>query len=132
MLVEEYIEEAALNLERISYQIAELTRIKEVLEVKISEALQHEGDKQQSYVQGRFKITIKTGVNYTLDKEEYEVVSSRLPKEINPVTVVTKYEINKKVLREAYTYGSADEIAILDSFLRKKPAKLSVTIGAAV
>lgn len=132
VLTEDYIKEIAGVLLQIDYQIADLTRVKEELENKLVNAIGHKEEGQKMYVYGKYKITVKTGVNYTLDKEEYEVLGGRLPIEINPVTLVTKYELNKKIIRDGYLYGCVDDIKILDTILKKKPSKLSVVIGAAV
>lgn len=131
MLKEDYIKETAGVLEMIAYQIADLTRVKEELEKRLAATLEHGEEGQKTYVEGRYKITVKTGVNYTLDKEEYESIGKRLPAQFDPVTKVVKYELNKKVIREAYVYGSNEDKEILDAILSTKPAKLSVTIGSA-
>jgi len=118
-------------LELIGFQVAELLRIKEALEKQVCELIGHDKEGQQTYLFERYKVTCKTGVNYSLNKEEFEVVGKRLPACFNPVSVVQKYELNKKIIREAYLYGSAQDKKILDSIIVAKPAKLSVVIGAA-
>ncbi len=131
MLREDCIKDTAKTLQQINYQVAELTRIKEELEARLAALLEHKEDGQTTYVEGRYKITIKTGINYTLDKEEYESIGKRLPEQFDPVNKVVKYELNKKIIRDVYTYGSTYDIEILDQIIKKKPAKLSVTVGAA-
>lgn len=132
MLREDYIQDTAKTLNQINYQIAELTRMKEELEQRLSATLEHKEEGQQTYIEGRWKITVKTGFNYSLDKEEYESIGRRLPAQFDPVNKIVKYELNKKIIRDAYTYGSKHDIEILDQIIKKKPAKLSVTIGSAV
>lgn len=117
-------------LELIGFQAAELLRIKEALEEQVRELIGHDEEGQRTYLFGRYKVTVKTGVNYSLDKSEYESIGKRLPACFNPVTVVEKYELNKKVIREAYEYGSAQDIEILNSIIKSKPAKLNIVIGA--
>lgn len=129
---QQQIIDTAATLERISYELAELLRIKEELDKRLSALLEQKEDGQKTYIEGKFKIVIKTGYNYSLDKEKYEMLSRHLNSSIDPVTRVTKYEINKKVLRESYLHASAKELEILDEIITKKPAKLSVTITAGV
>lgn len=131
MLREDYIQDTAKTLQQINYQVAELTRIKEELEQRLAAALEHKDEGQTTYVEGRYKITVKTGFNYTLDKDEYESIGRRLAEQFDPVSKIVKYELNKKIIRDAYTYGSKHDIEILDQIIKKKPAKLSVTIGSA-
>ncbi len=132
MLREDYIKDTAKTLNQINYQLAELSRIKEELEQRLCATLEHGDDGQKTYVEGRYKITVRTGYNYSLDKEEYEVLGKRLPVQFDPVCKSVKYELNKKIIRDAYTYGSAHDIEILDQIIKKKPAKLNISIEAAV
>ncbi len=125
------IEDKVKALELIGYQVAELLRIKEALEEQVRELIGHEADCQRTYLAGRFKVTIKTGFNYSLNKDEYESIGKRLPECFNPVHKVMKYELNKKIIREAYLYGSAQDKDILDAIIVARPSKLSVVIGSA-
>lgn len=131
MLREDYIKDMAGTLQQVAYQIAELTRIKEELEARLCAVLEHKEDGQTTYVEGRYKITVKTGINYTLDKDEYESIGKRLPVQFDPVLKSVKYDLNKKIIRDVYMYGSAHDIEIIDQIIKKKPSKLSVTVGAA-
>ena len=132
MLKHEAILETAKTLDRIAYEMAELARIKEELERRMMALLEHSDEGQKTYVEGKYKILLKTGYNYTLDKEKYEMLSRHLNSSIDPITRVTKYEINKKVLRESYLHASERELEILNEIITKKPAKLSVTITAGI
>lgn len=132
MLKEEAIVETAKTLERISYEMAELARVKEELEKRMAALLEHSDEGQMTYIQDKWKITLKTGYNYTLDKEKYELLSRHLNSSIDPVNRVTKYEINKKILRESYIHASKKELEILDEIITKKPAKLNVVISAGI
>ena len=124
--------DTAATLERISYEMAELSRIKEELEKRMCAMLEHGDEGQKTYIEGRFKVLVKTGYNYTLDKEKYEMLARHLNSSLDPVTRVTKYEINKKILRESYLHASDKELEILNEIITKKPAKLSVTITAGI
>lgn len=130
MLREDYIQDTAKTLQTINYQIAELSRMKEELEKRLAATLEHKDEGQSTYIEGRYKIVVKTGFNYTLDREEYDSIGSRLPSQFDPVTKSIKYDINKKIMRDVYTYGAPSDIELLEQIIKKKPAKLSVTIGS--
>jgi len=132
MLREDYIQDTAKTLNQINYQLAELTRMKEELEQRLSATLEHGEDGQKTYIEGRWKITVRTGFNYTLDKEKYEMLGRHLNSSIDPITRVTKYEINKKTLRDSYVHASEKELEIINEIISKKPAKLNITITSGV
>jgi len=132
MLKEEAIIETAQVLERLAYEIADLSRCKEELEKHMAALLEHPDEGQKSYIEGRYKIVLKTGFNWTLNKEKYEMIGRSLSTANDPVQKQVKYELNKKIIRDAYASGNERDIHILDEILTKKPAKLSVTIGAGI
>lgn len=126
------IQELIGTLNTVSYQIAELQRIKEALEPKLAGLLNHGEDGSKTYTQGKFKVTVKTSWIYTLNKEEYMTMGARLPACFNPVTMRTSYDLNKSVIRDAEKYGSAEELQLLSTMISKKPAKLSIKITAGI
>ena len=126
------IVETAKTLDRIAYELAELSRIKEELDKRMNALLNHGEEGQRTYVEGPFKITLRSGYNYTLDKEKYEMLSRHLNSSIDPVEKKVKYEINKKTLRESYAMASEKELEILNEIISKKPAKLFVVISAGI
>lgn len=130
MLKEEAIVETAQVLERLAYEIADLTRCREELEKHMAALLEHPSEGQRTYIEGKYKITCKTGVNYSLNKEKYEMIGRSLSTANDPVQKITKYELNKKVIRDAYASGNERDIQILDEILTCKPSKLNVVIGA--
>lgn len=132
MLKEDAIVETAQLLERLAYEIADLSRCKEELEKHMAALLEHSEEGQRTYIEGRYKVTIKTGWNWSLNKEKYEMIGRQLDSKLDPVQKVTKYELNKKIIRDAYASGNERDIQILDEILTKKAAKLSVTIGAGI
>lgn len=117
-----------LNL--VNFQIAELCRIKEELEARISALFEHGDDGSKTYTFDKFKVTVKTGWNYTLDKNEYEIIGSRLPECFNPVRKRVAYDLDKQVIRDAEKYASPEELKLLSQIISKKPSKLSVTLKA--
>jgi len=120
------------TLNNINFQIAELSRIKEALEPKVSALLQHGEDGSKSYTAGRYKVTVTTGYNYTLDKEEYAILGSRIPACFNIVTQRIAYDLNKTAIRDAEKYASAEELDLISKMVLKKPKKLHVKISAGV
>ena len=60
------------------------------------------------------------------------MLGRHLNSSIDPITRVTKYEINKKILRESYEHASAKELEILNEIISKRPAKLNIQITAGV
>ena len=127
---QERIEDILSTLENISYQISELSRIKEILESRVNEHLNHHDDGSKTYVVGKYKVTVKTGYNYTLNKDEYEVIGSRLQSCFNPVKQKMSYELDKKVIRDCEKYGSKEDVLLLSQVISKKPAKLNIRISA--
>ena len=129
---EDAIKDSLTTLNLIGYQMAELARIKEELEARVCALLEHGDDYSKTYVCDKYKVTVKTSYIYSLDKEEYEVVGKRLPLQFNPVTTKTSYHLDKNIIKNAERYASADDLALLATLISKKPAKLSVTLKAAI
>ena len=129
---EDQLKDNVVTLNLINYQIAELCRIKEELESRVSALLEHCDDGSQTYVIDKYKVTVTTKYNYTLDKEEYEVMGDRIPARFNPVEKKTTYHLNKQIIRDAERYCSAEELELFNSMISKKPAKLHVSIKAGI
>ena len=128
----EQMVEYAKTLNTINYEIAELARIKEELEARLCALLEHGDDGSKTYVCEKYKVTVTTGYNYTLNKEEYMTIGSRLPNCFNPVRMKTSFELDKTIIKDAEKYGSVDDLNLLAQIISKKPKKLHVKIGAAV
>ena len=120
------------SLNTINFQIAELARIKEKLEHRLTDKIGHPDDKSKSYKYGKFKITCTTGFTYLLDKAEYEVMKDALPEQFNPVRVKKSYEVDKRKYIECLKYANDDELKLLDSIICPKPKKLHVKISSGV
>jgi translation elongation factor EF-Ts len=132
MLQQDAITETASTLNLVSFQIAELLRIKEELEARLSALLEHGDEGSKTYIHNEFKITVSTGYNYSLNKEEYEILASRLPACFDPVRKRVAYDLDKSIIRDAEKYASQDELALLAEFIEKKPKKLHVKIMAGI
>lgn len=128
VLREERIQETALTLHTISLQVAELLRIKEELEKRLNALLEHGDDCQKTYTYGRWKITAKSGYNYSLDIDEYKTIGHFLPKGFDPVTEVKKFELNKNIIKACEKYGSEEEKELMKKFVTAKPSKLHIKI----
>ena len=124
------IKDLCLTLNNVNYQIAELLRIKEELDARVNALLEHHDDGSKTYVVDKFKITIKSGYNYSLNKDEYDAIGSRLQSCFNPVKQKISYELHKKVIRDCEKYGSKEDVLLLSQVISKKPAKLNVRISA--
>lgn len=127
-MIEHQILDLCSTLNNINYQLAELNIIKEELDKKLSALLEHGDEGQKTYQVGKHKITVKSGYNYSLNKEEYESIGSRIPRCFNPVKKKISYELDKNIIRDCERYGSSDDVNLLAQVIIKKPAKLSVRI----
>jgi len=126
---EHVIRDCVITLEQISYQVAELTKIKQELEARLSALLEHFDDGSKTYHFQKWKITVKSGYIYTLNTDEYECIGNLLPKRFDPVEKVTKYQLNKQIIRDAERYCSEGELELFNSLISKKPSKLHVRIS---
>ncbi len=132
VLREERIQETALTLHTISLQVAELLRVKEELEKRLNALLEHSDDCQKTYTYGRWKLTVKSGYNYSLDVDEYKTIGHFLPKGFDPVREVTKFELNKNIIKACEKYGSEEEKELMRKFVTSKPSKLHIKVSPGV
>ncbi len=125
------IKDTVTTLNLINFQVAELLRIKEELEARLNALLEHPDEGQKTYTHEKYKITIKSGYTFSLNKEEYEAIGARVPSQFNPVKTRVAYDLDKKIIRDAEKYASSEELEIISSFISKKPSKINVKITAA-
>ncbi len=125
------IQDLVSTLNNINFQLAELARIKEALEPRLAALLQHGEDGSKSYIAGKYKITVTSGFNYTLNKEEYQINSARLPSCFNFVKQRVAFDIDKATLRDAEKYASAEELELIASMVSKKAKKLHIKLTSA-
>lgn len=126
------IQELITTLNNINFQVAELSRIKETLEPRLSSLLNHGDEGSKSYIEGKYKVTATTGYNYTLNKSEYEILGSRLPKCFQIVTQRVAYDLDKAAIRDAEKYASAEELELISRLVTKKAKKLHIKITAGI
>lgn len=120
------------SLDFVNFQIAELLTIKQKIEDSIIEGLEHTHEGAKTYAVDKYKVTIKTDFIYSLDKEEYQVIKSKIPTEFNPVKESTSYLIDKRIIKNAEQYASTDELMLLSQIITKKPSKPNVKVSANV
>lgn len=126
------LNELLTTLNNINFQVAELLRIKEELESRVSILLEHGEDGSKTYTEGKWKVTVTTGWNYSLDKEEYEILGSRIPKCFDLVQQRIAFDLNKKAIKDAEKYASSEELELISRIISKKPKKLHVKVAAGV
>lgn len=126
------IQDLISTLNNINHQLGELTRIKEALEPKLASLLSHGEDGSKTYAAKGWKVTVKTGFIYTLNKEEYELTKNSLPACFHMVRTRLAYDLDKSVIRDAEKYASPDELELISRFISKKPSKLNIRISAGV
>jgi len=132
MTLQESIKEDISTLNLVNYQIAELSEIKEKIEARLSLGLGHGEEGSKTYQQGKYKVIVTSGWNYSLDKEEFLILESRIPAQFNPVKRRMAFDIDKHILKDAEKYASSEEMILLSQFITKKPKKLHVSIKAGV
>ncbi len=126
------IQDLVTTLNNVNFQIAELSRIKETLEPMLAELLNHGDEGSKSYIEGKYKVTVTTGYNYTLNKDEYITMGSHLPACFQFVKQRIAYDIDKSTLRDAEKYASPEELELIASMVSKKPKKLHLKITAGI
>ena len=113
------------ELDELNREMSRLKYRKEDLEKLILEELnEHPEEGQRTYEFGQYKLVVKTGINYKIDKEKYD--SLEIPQEINPVKTSIKYEVDGRKMRELKdAYG-----VFFSEFITETPSKPNLTVGA--
>ena len=125
---ERFFVDSVNELQKVNKQLAKLTLRKEELTQAIIETLDHEHEGQKTYNYGLWKIEVKTGVTFSLDKEQYELIASKIPEGLDPVKKRIAYDISKAMINEIEKRGNSKELNILSKFIVKKPSKPSISI----
>lgn len=120
------------ELNKLNFKLADLTAKKAELEEQVKTLLKHDVNAQRSYNVGKYKVTVTTGVNYTLDKKYYLECGKSLERDLNPVTESITYKVDPKRLNESLLMANEQELEIIHKMITEKPKKLNVKIGAAV
>lgn len=102
---------------------------KQVLEKQLSDALKHEFiDGSKTYNVEDHKIKITTGYNHSLNKKKYEELKDVINQSFNPVKVIEKYDLNKKIIRDCQEYGNEQDKYLLSQFITSTEKKMHVSI----
>lgn len=117
--------------------IARCTRIREELDARLAALLEHQDEGQRTYYEAGYEIVVKAALNYSLDKEEYEVLKNQIPSEFDFVRKSKKevitYNLDKKVIRECKKYASQELLDMLfgeGGIVTEKPRSLSIYVGS--
>lgn len=112
------------ELENTNQQLGLLKAIKEELEQLILLQLENKPEEgQKTYEVYEYKLLVKTGLNYTIDKDKYD--SLEIPQDINPIKTSIKYEVDLKKIRELkVNHGS-----LFSEFITETPKKVHLTLG---
>lgn len=129
---DEAIKEIISTLNNINYQIAEFSRIKEELDRQLAALLEHGDEGSKTYIHGKYKVTVTSGYNYTLNKEEWEIIGSRMPICFQPVRQRMAYDIDKNIIRDCERYGSQEDKMLMSEFISKKSKKIHIKISAGI
>lgn len=117
------------RLEKINKQIAKLTVEKEQLTVDLITEIRHNHEGQKSYEVDKYKLEVRTPMNYKLDKKAYEQGYIYLPEGFNPIDTKVAYTVNKKRYNEIMS-NSPDKVQeALHSLITLEPGKPSIKIG---
>ncbi len=110
-------------------EIAEWNRTKQSLNQQLSEFLDHDKDGSHTHHFRNYSITVTTGWNYKLNAAKYVEYAMLINPKFDPVRIVTKYELNKKRIKDCELYGSGDDLTFMSEFCVKTPKKLHVKIA---
>ena len=83
---------------------------------------------QKTYHIDDYKITIKAGYNYTVNKTAYNALRETLPAKFNIVEEKLTLSVNKTAMKEAMKYASVNELFAISEVITAKPAKLQINI----
>lgn len=124
------VAERVMMLSMINKQIAELNRIKLDVEARIVELVQHPNQGQKTYQVDTYKVQIRSGFNYTVNKKVYLDLreSEQIPPDLNPVNAIVKYEVDKKMLHEIESRNDFCDLSLIKRFIVMTPKKTNISI----
>lgn len=127
---DDLIQELINNIAFADSEIEEWKKTKQLMNERLSEFLGHNKDGSHTHHFRNYNITVTTGWNYKLDAAKYVDYAMLINPKFDPVRVITKYELNKKRIKDCETYGSNDDLRLLSEFCIKSPKKLHIKISA--
>lgn len=125
-LVKLRIDELCEHIKTLDYEIARHTHDKRNTINQLAGLLNHR-DGQCSELGKRYKVTLKLGKNYRLNKKAYEGLSD-LPERLNVVRDVVTQKVDTKKLNEILRVASNEDKAIVYQYIDESPAAPSATI----
>lgn len=123
----------AKTLQRCADEMARLKRMEEELNKRMAALMEH-GEGEKTYSEAGYKIKVTRTLNYSLDKEEYEIIKNQIRPEFDPVRKVEQtkivYNLDKSVIRQYKKYADDTTLSLLDTIVKEKPETLKVVIGS--
>ena len=104
------IKQSIMLLQRYNYELKNIQQDKADEESRLRDLLDHTKDGAHTHHFDKYKVTITTGYNYALDVEKYRDHAIMIDPKFDPVRVITKYELNKKTIRDCELYGGNDNL----------------------
>ena len=127
--VEDLIKDNCITLEAINRKIADLQEDKAKVEGRLKDLLKHDLIGSKTYKQGHYAITVTTGINYTVNGEEYELLRDHIPECFNAVKRKIAYSVDRDIIRDIKAYGSEDDLKLYKKYVKESDAKLSVKLS---
>lgn len=125
------IKDLIVNIQRCSSEIERLNLDKQSCEERLKDLLCHTKHGAHTHEFLDYKITITTGSNLTLDKNafyEYLTGEHKIDARYEVVKPISSYELNKKAITNLDMFGSQEDIALKNKFVRQTEKKLHVRI----
>ncbi len=86
------IKDLISHIEFVNHQIKELENSKQISNHRLKELMNHpEMDGSKKYDFDKYKVTITTGLNHTLNKKKYEQIKEQINPKFDPVREVIKH-----------------------------------------
>jgi hypothetical protein len=127
----ETIKSLIFHIEECAHQIARYNTEKQRSEEMLKDMLCHTKHGAHTHEFLDYKITITIGSNLTLDKNafyEYLTGAEKIDARYEVVKPVSSYELNKKAITNLELFGSQEDIALKNKFIRATEKKLHVKI----
>ena len=121
-------------LNDLNFTIARLLKEKDLLEKEIVQGLGHDASLsgQKTYSVKAYKAVVKTGFNYRVIKDEFNLLRGRLADCFNPVKLVESLRVDNKIMKDISECASDDEKGLVSQFIVATPKKLSLQVMAAI
>lgn len=125
------IKDLIIHIQQCNYSLDTLSKSKYEAELKLKDMLQHTKHGAHTHEFQDYKITITTGSNLTLDKNafyDYLTGEHKIDARYEVVKPVSHYEVNKKAISNLDMFGSQEDIALKNKFIKQTEKKVHVKI----